>query len=591
MRWSAAIFVFFFVCAGLCPAQEPLFALKGDEQPTVGSVLSLASDVDVSEYTFKWIKGDALGTFDEETVLSDASSYTISEADYEHWLRIVVYDNAGEPVFARDTWISKLPVLYIETEDGNPVETKEYYVTANLRIQGNEEYEQQYLGKTQIKGRGNSSWNTYPQKPYKLKLDKKTTLFGFGKSKHWVLISNFNDKCALRNYVASQLAKELGIIGMEMTWVDVVLNGEAKGCYMLSQQVRVDKNSVDIFDWEEEAEAVAEALYSTLMVEGVLDADDKKALEDKMTSNLAWITDGMVTFKGQTYNLSDYGFKNDYDINHLGGYLFEAQKTFNESTSFSTQKGVTIDVHTPKSLLTNSEMLTYVTDIWNNFEAECCLSPSYSYSGKDIAKYADMQSMVGIWLVNEIMGQGDPTNSRFSYVPDDGKLHFGPVWDFDHSSACWSTSSGANDFYTLVNKETYSYFQYWFPDPILCEMAYDAYWDVALPFMMDYLSSNGEINEKYAFIKEACETNDILWGTYPSIMSPSAEPRTAEEDYEKFKNFLLDHLRWLGMQFESVEMFMGATNHITWARKVLQSNRVNFLWNDCKYSIDGKRIK
>ena len=343
MRWNAAIFVFFFVCAGLCLAQEPPFALKGDEQPTVGSVLSLASDVDVSEYTFKWIKGDALGTFDEETVLSDASSYTISEADYEHWLRIIVYDNAGEPVFTRDTWISKLPVLYIETEDGNPVTTKEYYVTANLRIQGNEEYEQQYLGKTQIKGRGNSSWNTYPQKPYKLKLDKKTTLFGFGKSKHWVLISNFNDKCALRNYVASQLAKELGIIGMEMTWVDVVLNGEAKGCYMLSQQVRVDKNSVDIFDWEEEAEAVAEALYSTLMVEGVLDADDKKALEDKMTSNLAWITDGMVTFKGQTYNLSDYGFKNDYDINHLGGYLFEAQKTFNESTSFSTQKGVTLD--------------------------------------------------------------------------------------------------------------------------------------------------------------------------------------------------------------------------------------------------------
>ena len=597
MRWSAVIFVFFFVCAGLCPAQEPLFALKGDEQPTVGSVLSLASDVDVSEYTFKWIKGDALGTFDEETVLSDASSYTISEADYEHWLRIVVYDNAGEPVFARDTWISKLPVLYIETEDGNPVTTKEYYVTANLRIQGNEEYEQQYLGKTQIKGRGTSSWSTYPQKPYKLKLDKKTTLFGFGKSRHWVLISNFNDKCALRNYVASQLAKELGIIGMEMTWVDVVLNGEVKGCYMLSQQVRVDKNSVDIFDWEEEAESVANSLFATFLEEGVdMGSGDIESLADSMKQNLSWVTEGNVLFDVQLYNLSNYDLKKEYNIR--SGYLYEARGKPDVPTFFETPKGVKIGVRTPEFLFTNNEMLTYATGLWLDFEAECCLSPPSK--GKDFTQYADMESMIGIWLVNEFMGQGDPTNSRFSYVPDDGKLHFGPAWDFDHSSACWSTSSGTNSFYTLVHKKAYSYFQYWFPDPILCEMAYETYWEVARPFIVDYLSSKGEMNGKYAFIKEACETNDILWGTYPSELHPSAEPRTAEEDYAELRTFLNGHLDWLDKQFESVETLIASMNDIcpypyslttdTTPRKVIKDNKIYILWEGRMYSLDGKRV-
>lgn len=584
----------------LMPGETPAgtFLMQGTSQPVAGGKLSVSySGGGMQQFSFAWTRGDAHGVFDKNNILSAQPDYTISSKDYEHWLRVTVSNQSGKTVFEEDTWISKLPVLYIDTDNGEPVTTKEYYLTANLRIQGNAEYEQQYLGSIQIKGRGNSSWKQYPQKPYKLKLDKKKKLFGFGKSKHWVLVSNFNDKCALRNYTASCLAKQLGIIGMDMTWVDVVLNGEVKGCYMLSQHVRVDESSVNIFDWEGEAETTANALLGAIVEEEdwkVVTGEDQEEIEETMKSNLAWVSDGQVAFRGKTYDLSAYGLKKDYNI--AQGYLYEATNS-GSTSQFTTPGGVHFKVDTPEYLLTNTEMMTFASNLWSDFEAEYSRVPPPD--GKDFAKFANVESMVAIWLVNEIMGQGDPSNSRFSYLDNDGVLNFGPAWDFDHSSACWTTSSSMTAFCTFSHDLDYIYFRKWFPDPVLCQMAYDAYWDVARPFLTDYLSDGGEMRAKFDASAEAGKTNDILWGDYPSQLHPSAEPRTAKEDYERFRMFLLGHLDWLDEQFQSVETLIDVMNEkceypyeeAQRAIKIIQDERLFIVRGANWYTIDGKKVK
>ena len=588
---------------------EGTFVLHGTENPVAGSTLSFSTSWnDLSQLAFKWTRGDALGNFNEADVLSADSAYIVTDSDYEHWLRATIHDRAGNIVYTKDTWISKLPVLYIDTEDSKPITSKTNYVTANIRIQGNADFEQQYNDTVEIRGRGTTSWDQYPQKPYKLKLRKKANLFGFGKGKHWVLIPNFNDKSCLRNYIASELAKQLGVMGMNMTWVDVVINGEVKGCYMLSQHIRVDKNSVDIFDWEGEAEDVADALFAA-----VKDADDqietdKELLEETMAQNLAWVTDGMVTFKGKTYNLADYGLKKEYDISQ--GFLFEATAKKDGKTQFTTPGNVHFEVSTPEYLSTNSEMMTYVTNFWKDFEAAYSRDPSEEC--KNFQRYANMKTMVGVWLVNEIMGQGDPTNSRYSYIDSSGKLNFGPVWDFDHAGACWTTDHNVNFFYTLIHKLEYIYYKKWFPDPVLCQMAYDAYWEVARPFMMDYISEGGDMDAKYAFFTEAGKTNDILWGNYPSKLNPSATPRTTAEDVEILRTFLLGHIEWLDGKFQSVRTLIEAMNVYsaypcdpnavgipdvveedkrTGTRKEIRDKRLYIIRNDETYSVDGKKIK
>ena len=585
---------------------KPVINLYGTERPIVGDSLYIYSDSDLLHYSFKWTKGDAFGTFDDN-ILSLTKEYVITENDYEHWLRVSVYDESGEMVFSNDIWISKLPVIYIDTEDGKAITSKSNYISASLRIQGNSEYEQQYVGTTEIRGRGNSSWNTYPQKPYKLKLSKKTNLFGFSKSKHWVLISNWTDRSCLRNYTASRLAKQLGIIGMNMTWVDVVLNGEVKGCYMLSQHIRVDKNSVDIFDWEKEAEDVANELFYAVKDANALDEADKELLEEKMTTNLSWVTDGMVAFKGRTYNLSDYNLKKEYDLGK--GYLFEASQKQGK-THFVTPGGINFDVDTPEYLSTNSDMMSYATELWKNFEAEYSQEPTLL--GKNFSKYANMESMVGIWLVNEIMGQSDPINSRFSYIDNNGIINFGPAWDFDHSSGSMSTKRDVNFFWTMYDEMTaaslwrHTYYQKWFPDPVLCQMAYDAYWNVARPFIMDFTSEGGEMDAKYALFAEAGRTNDALWITYPE------RPWTTETDVKVLKKFLLGHIQWLDEQFSSVQTLIEAMNTTciypcnpdiidriqtttsdkqTDTHKFIKDKHLYIIKDDKTYSVDGKCVK
>lgn len=588
---------------------EGTFVLNGTEQPVAGSTLSISISSfwdDISGFTFRWIRGDALGNFNETDILSVDSTYVIADDDYEHWLRATIYDRAGNTVYTKDTWISKLPVIYVNTEDSKPITSKTNYVTANIRIQGNTEFEQQYNDATEIRGRGTTSWAQYPQKPYKLKLSKKANLFGFGKSKHWVLIPNFNDKSCLRNYIASELAEQLGVLGMNMTWVDVVLNGEVKGCYMLSQHVRVDKNSVDIFDWEGEAEDVADALFGVVREEDNWEETDKELLEKSMEQNMAWVTDGMVSFRGKTYNLADYGLKKEYDTRQ--GYLFEATAKKDGKTQFTTPGDVHFEVSAPEYLSTNNEMFSYVTDFWNDFEAEYSQVPTTD--SKHFSKYADMESMVGVWLVNEILGQGDPTNSRYSYIADDGKLYFGPVWDFDHAGACWTTDHNVNFFYTLIHNLNYIYYKKWYPDPYLCQMTYDTYWDVARPFIMNYVATGGEIDAKYAYFAEAGRTNDLLWGSYPSLLTPSAALRTTAEDVEILRTFLLGHINWLDKQFASVKTLIEAMNpkctypcdpdimdciqdagadRLAQPHKVIRDKHLYIIKDNKTYSIDGKR--
>ena len=54
-----------------------------------------------------------------------------------------------------------------------------------------------------------------------------------------------------------------------------------------------------------------------------------------------------------------------------------------------------------------------------------------------------MDTFVDWYLTNEIMLNTDMGWSMFAYIPEDNKLHLGPVWDFDQS--CGSTNFGRND--------------------------------------------------------------------------------------------------------------------------------------------------
>ena len=76
------------------------------------------------------------------------------------------------------SWNDALAHIYIDTEGGLFISSKENYLNTKLSINGQSKYKSKIFELNQnarIKGRGNSSWN-WPKKPFKIKLDNKEVL-------------------------------------------------------------------------------------------------------------------------------------------------------------------------------------------------------------------------------------------------------------------------------------------------------------------------------------------------------------------------------------------------------------------------------
>lgn len=140
-----------------------------------------------------------------------------------------------------------LPVVYIDTAGGVDIKSKDTYVTATVGIRGFGGYQDFAPAPARVKGRGNTTWE-WPKKPYLIAFDSRQSVLGMPKHKRWVLLANFMDRTLMRNIVSMKVSSMM--TGLAWTPrcvpVELVLNGKHKGSYLLIEQVRVDKNRVNI---------------------------------------------------------------------------------------------------------------------------------------------------------------------------------------------------------------------------------------------------------------------------------------------------------------------------------------------------------
>ena len=148
----------------------------------------------------------------------------------------------------RSFWDTGLPVVIIDTQgDSIPPPTGQWLPNTTIQIyEGRDSlvYESTTM---EFRGRGNATWYGYPKKAYALKLEKKKEILGMAPSKRWCLLANYKDRTLMRNDIAYKLAN-----ATDLAWsphgrfVELVLNGNHIGNYYLSEQVKVERNRVDI---------------------------------------------------------------------------------------------------------------------------------------------------------------------------------------------------------------------------------------------------------------------------------------------------------------------------------------------------------
>ena len=495
------------------------------------------------------------GAKDSYAQVAKGASFVPQAADYESWFKCA-YSVEGGPVETKEFFFSKLPVIYLATDSGSDPPADKTKVDGTIRTQGNDEFSAPIEDDmaTTINVRGNTTASK-TKKPWKLKLDEKTKMFGLGdKSKHWVLLANAMDPSGYRNKLAYDFANEIGGFAMLSTFVSVFMNGTYRGVYQLCQHVRVAEDRVNVYDWESAGEDVAKALVKSAK----LSDEAKDALKEEMSTNFQWVTSGQVAYGGATYNLGDYvkdfaSYTNDIS----GGYLFELDgKSGDELTTFKTTKTgqlpeLPVAVSSPETLKTNPRMVDKGKSILDAFFAATTAVDGYK-GGKHFSELADMNSLVTYYLTMELTGNYDSKgNSRFAYVDRGGPLVFGPVWDCDLAFA-----SPGNTFdepahnperWIVLNSNT-AFYKEWIDDPYFCKRVRDCWRTTARAAYSNMLAKIETWNVDLA---QPFAADEKRWP------SSSASYKMAT-DRKTLVDFITRRLAWVDKQFADLPTMMAS---------------------------------
>ena len=260
----------------------------------------------------------------------------------------------------------ELPVMEIVTKDNEPIVEKNTYIRGTLTIDG-------VSYSMKIRGRGNASWNHFPKKSYRIKLDEGSSLFGLPENRDWVLTSNYADKTMIRNCVAHTIASSLE--GLEYTPthfpVNLYLNGEYWGVYTFADKIEEGNGRLEL---------------------------------------------GNMTVTAEN---GDIGFLLEI------GWDFDEENVYNRDY-FDTEKAFRIFVKEPEIKEANTPEFLFLKYYIINMENAIANNEGWEY-------YIDVDAWIDWFIVNELTFNTESSFYRSCYLwrPEGGKLKLGPVWDFD----------------------------------------------------------------------------------------------------------------------------------------------------------------
>ena len=304
-------------------------------------------------------------------------------ADSKAYLsELAFYGYEGEGDDSRFYQLTNLPTLSYHTLSGNEPMDKVNELEAQMCLiydEGTLIQEYPILARV----RGNASAG-FPKKPYRIKFNdgkshhimKGGRLESPAKAKKWTLINNYGDKTLMRNMVSFEISRRLQMPYTPYCQpVDVIVNGEYKGCYQLCDQITIDPHRVPIVEMEPSD-----------------------------------VEEPFVT----------------------GGYLIEVDAyAYSEKSWFTSSRGVPVTIKEPGEDDIVPAQSEYIRNYFNLLES-ALWSAQYTDSTYGYRSRLDVESFLRHFLVGEYSGNTDTYWSVYMYKNREEDLfHVAPCWDFD----------------------------------------------------------------------------------------------------------------------------------------------------------------
>ncbi len=262
-----------------------------------------------------------------------------------------------------------LPVFRIDTRKSMSVESKDRWISGKLTIDSTDLVQKLY-----IKGRGNTTWRRSEKRPYRIKLDEATSLFEAKQSKHYVLLSEATSPYVMiATVMGFELSRRLGMdYTPQVSPIELVLNGDYRGVYLLTEQLRVEPGRVEVKPWPK---------------------------RDSWTDRGGWLLeiDGWPTFQRLTIN------------SRMG-------------------VNITLEYHYPSDL--SLWQRKYINQLLDRVDSAICVADKSSTEWEQLV---DIDALARFYIVNELMDNCEAFSGSCWLSRDAGdaaKFKFGPVWDF-----------------------------------------------------------------------------------------------------------------------------------------------------------------
>jgi hypothetical protein len=417
------------------------------------------------------------------------------------------------PPFLKDSTL--LPLIIIDT-DGQPI-PNEPRITAHMKLIYNEaglynyttDPGNGYNGHISIEVRGESSVWYFPKKSYGLETqtelgeNNNVSLLGLPAENDWVLYAPYSDKSLLNNVLAYHVFEEMGHYSPRTRFVEVVLNNDYQGIYVLTEKIKRDRNRVDV------AKILPEDISGDELTGGYILRIDKLT---GMPSTHFWeslVYPPLPGFKRVIYSYFDpkYEELNDIQRNYIQDYLHEFESALVHSDFKDPQRGY--------------------------------------------RAYLDVPSMVDMMILNEFSKEVDAyLFSHYFYKQKDsdgGKLVNGPPWDYN-------LAFGNNDYYADVHL-TYNWLydqdnrvywwaklmeDSWFRNQLRCR------WDELYSTALSSESLQNFIDSTTTLMGESIDRNFRRWPVLGIYVWPNSfVGQTYSEEEQFLRNWVDDRIAWM----------------------------------------------
>lgn len=369
------------------------------------------------------------------------------------------------------------PFVYVDVENNAQITSKEDYLNCTVKITNTTE---DYLLDTcgaKIKGRGNSTWEL-PKKPYKLKFNSKTNLFGFGKAKNYTLIANYSDKSLSRNLMAYEVAKLFGLNETSSAQpVNLILNGQFNGVYLLCEQNEIGEHRVNVESNLANVDTGYLVELDAMAVDEGVEGEDYFKIDE-------------LCYAIKDPETDDADFTEDH-FNFIKNYMQD------------------------------------------------CFSAICANDYDEVKNLVDVNSFAKCYIVHEMFNCVDVGYSSFYFYKNAGsKLFAGPLWDFDLSSGNCNFVEGANDTDYLYAKES----NIWYKELLEFEQFQTLVKNLISEYKDSLLDKIQEVVDYQIGYVENNEANFVVWNILNSYVWPNPTEIVNIKTFEGQVYYLQDWL-------------------------------------------------